>query len=171
MQVDEFTADLLKMIKKHQPATVGDAYEMSRSLAGAMIGIANGVDAAQDNIYASHDGWRSSRAKFMAGAMYLLASTTPEVEATGLSMENALDSLLPLLVEKCVLAQIRDEEAGEAKLLSIAVSYLLKQATGLWLTLALAPKRPDMNTEQMEAKGQTIMDSLVEVFTQQNLGK
>ena len=85
-----------------------------------------------------------------------------------MSLEGALDGILPLIVEKCLWQGLKDGEmAPVAEAGSASLGLWLKQAVGLFLTLMYSPSRPDMNAEQLEAKGQDILDKLVAVFTKE----
>ena len=164
MNKDKFASELSKLIKKHNPTDITEAFDMMFCLSGAMMGVAHGVDSASDSPYTEHqDAWSKARAKFLAGGIYLLASSTPE--AGGMTLESLMGGLLPLLVEKAMWQGLDGDLAATAEYGSEALAEILKAACGLYMTLLYSPTRPDLNTEQLEAKGQDILDQLVAVFT------
>lgn len=166
MNKDKFASELSKLIKKHNPTDITQAFDMMFCLSGAMMGVAHGVDSANDSPYVAVEGqWSPARAKFLAGAIYLLASSTPHVESGGMNLETLMEGLLPLMVEKAMWQGLDGDLVAVAEIGSDFLAETLKTAAGLYMTLLYSPTRPDLNTEQLEAKGQDILDQLVDVFT------
>lgn len=166
MNKDKFATELSKLIKKHNPVNVTEAFEMMFCLSGALMGVAHGVDSANESPYTEvQDQWSLPRSKFLAGAIYLLASSTPHVESGGMNTSTLMEGLLPLLVEKALWQGLRGDENAIAEAGADCMAEILKTACGLYMTLLYSPTRPDLNTEQLEAKGQDILDQLVNTFT------
>lgn len=165
MNKDKFASELSKLVKKHNPTDITEAFEMMFCLSGAMMGVAHGVDSASDSPYTENKEWGAARSKFLAGGIYLLASSTPDAGTGGLTLETLMAGLLPLLVEKAMWQGLDGDEEAVAEFGSESLAELLKAACGLYMTLMYSPTRPDLNMEQLEAKGQDIVDQLVDVFT------
>lgn len=167
MNKEKFASELSKLIKKHNPEDISQAYDMMAYFAGAMIGVAHGVDSAHESPYAEEkEQWDSGRLTFLTGCIYLLATSTPTVPTGQFNLQTFMSGLLPLMVEKAMWEGHKSgNDADVAEYGSESIAELLKAACGVYMTLMYSPTRPDLNMEQLEAKGQDIVDQLVDVFT------
>ena len=159
---------LLAVLALDPPATRQEAYDVMAILGGMVISICRTLD--EGNPYSKEPGWQKNRVDFLSGALYMLATTTPEIPAAGMTLAKTLDSLLCLTIEKCMLNSLKGDDHFQDEV-GTAIAAYLRQATGLYLTCVHALKRPDLNIEQLEAKGQDILNSLTNCFLALEKGK
>ena len=166
MAANKLETGLVSLFKKYPPKTSVEALEAMGTLAGGQLSLAIGVDKGSNYPVAleNEQYYLETRKLFQGATIYLTATACPELQQQGMNMPSAIDSIVPLLVEKVLWTGVDGDQGARDELAGVTIGSLLRAAVSVYIHTIQAAVREDMNAEQLEAKGQDILDGLSGVF-------